>query len=66
MQFKDVLKELRKEKGLSQTMLAREIDYSVSIISKWENGEREPTAPALISLSEYFDVTVDYLLGRDE
>ena len=43
--------------------LAKATGISQSAIAKWELGKTEPTASALIRLSEYFSETVDYLLG---
>lgn len=56
----------RKEKGLTQSELAEEINYSDKVISKWERGESLPNITALEQLSNYFDVTTDELLGKVE
>ena len=64
--FKDRLRELRTEAGISKQELSKAINFGVSIIYYWENGEREPTAKALLALSEYFHVSTDYLLGRED
>ena len=61
--FSERLKELRIEKGLGQTDLAKEINVSKGIISFWENGLREPKLSNLIALAQYFEVTIDYLVG---
>lgn len=61
--FKDRLKELREEKGLSQSQLSKETGLSQAIISMWEDGLRMPNAQAIIVLAKYFEVTTDYLLG---
>jgi transcriptional regulator with XRE-family HTH domain len=66
MNFSTILKELRSEKNLSQDKLAQELGISQSAIAKWELGKTEPTAGALLLLSKYFGVTVDYLLGVEE
>lgn len=63
--FGERLKELRQENGIGQVELARNISVSKGIISLWENGLREPTLSNLIALSDYFCVTLDYLVGRD-
>ncbi|MBQ8229325.1 MAG: helix-turn-helix transcriptional regulator [Clostridia bacterium] len=57
------LKELRKEKILTQQELAKSIDLSQSTISCWENGKRTPTVSALIKLCLLFNVSANYLLG---
>lgn len=59
------LQELRKERGLNQKDFAKAIGYSQSQISQWETGVNEPTASALIKIADFFDVSVDYLLGRE-
>ncbi len=63
--FKDNLKMLRKEKALGQVQLAKAIGVSKGIISLWENGLREPNMSSLIALAEYFNVTIDYLVGLE-
>ncbi len=63
-QFKERLKELRTEKRLLQGELARLLNVSKSAISGWEVGRNQPSYDILISLAEFFDVTVDYLVGR--
>lgn len=59
------LKELRMEKQLSQTQLARVLGVSQSMIARWENDECEPTGTNIVSIANYFGVTTDYLLGCD-
>lgn len=61
--FSERLKELRTEKGLSQAQLAADTGLTISAISKWEQGQRIPSALAVITLAKYFHVTTDYLLG---
>lgn len=60
------LKELRKEKGISQLKLAMELNTNQNTISRYETGEREPGINELISIADYFNVSVDYLLGRTD
>ena len=60
------LKELRKSKNLSQIRLAMELNINQNTISRYENGEREPGIAELISIADYFDVSVDYLIGRTD
>lgn len=64
--FVQRLKELRKDKGLSQSQLAKETGISQAAIAFWEAGERIPGALALIALSKYFKVSSDYLLGLED
>lgn len=64
--FGKKLQELRKESGLNQKEFAKAIGYSQAQISQWETGVNEPTASALVKIADYFNVEVDYLLGRKE
>ena len=59
------LRELRKERKLTQRQVADAISTSTPVYCRYEKGEREPSIDTIIRLSDYFDVTCDYLLGRD-
>lgn len=63
-EFKEVLKQLRKAKNLTQKELADEIGTTRSRISMYELGEREPDFESLEMLADFFNVDTDYLLGR--
>lgn len=63
MEFKDRLKELRIDRGLSQMQLAKELKLSQSAVAKWELGKTEPTASAIIAVAKYFNETTDFILG---
>ncbi len=60
------IKELRDEKKLTQRQLAKEIGVSNVTVMQWENGIITPKLDKLIKLSDYFGVSIDYLVGRDE
>lgn len=60
------LKELRKKKGISQLRLATELNTTQNTISRYETGEREPGIDELIKIADYFNVSVDYLIGRTD
>ncbi len=62
--FANRLLELRKEKGISQANLAKHLEVSYSVVCYWETDRSEPTAPNLVKIANFFDVSVDYLLGR--
>lgn len=62
--LKDVLCELRKEKGFSQTQIAKMLNITRQAYNHYETGTRYPTPEGLTMLAEIFDVSVDYLLGR--
>lgn len=66
MEFGNILKELRKEKKLTQTKLAEFLCTTQDTISLWELGKSYPDIPTLIKLSIFFDVTTDYLLGLEK
>ncbi|WXF96470.1 helix-turn-helix domain-containing protein [Streptococcus agalactiae] len=58
------LKELRKEKKLTQTELASKLNISQKSYSNWESGKAEPTLDNIIKLANILDTTTDELLGR--
>lgn len=60
------LKELRKEKGISQLKLALDLSANQNTISRYETGEREADYEMLIKLADYFNVSIDYLLERTD
>lgn len=59
------LKELRKKRKISQLKLASDLNMNQNTISRYENLEREADYETLIKIADYFNVTLDYLLGRD-
>lgn len=64
--FSKILKYLRQEKNVGQIELAKSVGVSKGIISLWENGLREPNMFSLIKLAQYFDVSIDFLVGLEE
>ncbi|WP_418223529.1 helix-turn-helix domain-containing protein [Clostridium isatidis] len=64
--FAERLKELRKEKQLTIEQLAKDLGSAKSTISRYENNKREPKKDFLEMLSNYFNVSVDYLLGKTD
>ena len=66
MEFKDILKNLRKEKGLTQEQLASSIGVSEITIRSYEAGRREPNSQTMVALEEYFNVSGSYLRGETE
>ena len=58
------MKELRKARKISQLKLAMELNMNQNTVSRYENMEREADYHTLILIADYFDVTLDYLLGR--
>lgn len=60
------LREIRRKKGLSQLKVAMDLSISREALSYYENGKRCPDLQMLVLLSEYFDVSIDYLItGHD-
>lgn len=57
---------MRKERGLSQHALAKQIGVSQKAIDYWERNVNEPKASYIILLADYFEVTADYLLCRTD
>ena len=60
------IRELRKKKGITMKQLGEIVDLAESTISQYETGKREPDNETLLKISEYFGVTVGYLLGAEE
>lgn len=60
------LKELRRQKQISQLKLAMDLGMNQNTVSRYETEEREADYQTLIAFAEYFHVSVDYLLGRTD
>ncbi len=65
MKLSEKLYKLRKEKGLSQEQLAEKLKISRQAISKWESGNAVPEIENLTALSNFFSVSLDYLMKDD-
>ena len=64
--MKNNLKLLRKQKGLTQIGLQMQTGIEQALLSKFENGDRVPPTETLLRLADFYDVSIDYLLGRTE
>src|SRR5690554_6693798 len=64
--FGERLARLRKEKKLSQYELADRLNFSRGQIANYEQGQRQPDYETLQKLADFFDVSLDYLLGRTD
>lgn len=64
MSFGYKLASLRKLKNLTRKELAEILSISYPALSNYENNERFPDQEMLITIADYFDVSIDYLLGR--
>lgn len=60
------IKELREEKHVSQTKLAIDLGLNQNSVSRYENGDRQADYETLIKFADYFNVSLDYLLGRTD
>ena len=66
MKFSERLKEIRAERGVSQRMVAVSVGMAPMAYQKYEYGTREPAFRQLIALADYFEVSIDYLVGRSD
>lgn len=66
MNIGQTIKELRKEKNLSQTQLAQLLFTSQDTISLWERGKSLPDIVSVIRMTQIFGVTSDYILGLEK
>lgn len=62
--FAERLKELRKDKNMTQVQLAEALGVSKGTVAMWEIGKREPNFETLNRLSDIFDKRIDYILGN--
>ncbi len=65
MEFKEILKELRLNLAITQKKLALECNLSAQCINQLEAGTRNPTGSTLVALADFFDCSIDYLMGRE-
>lgn len=61
-----VLKELRKEKGITQKEIADKLNITDRTYGHYETGKREPTIDTLINIADYYNISLDILVGRYE
>lgn len=66
MPLNDALKRCRKEHKVTQRQAAEAAGVSSTMYQFYEYGQNEPTASVLIALADYFDVSLDYLVGRSD
>ena len=59
------IRELRRERGITQEQLAEAMDVSTAAVSKWENGQSVPGIPMLTMLADFFEVSLDALTGYE-
>ena len=66
MTFPERLLELKSTRKLLQKEIAEAIKITVRNYQRYEKGEQQPTLPVLLKLADYFDVSLDYLVGRSD
>lgn len=59
------LRQLRSEKGNTQMELAKAVDVSVKTVKNWESDINDPDLSHAIAIADYYDITIDELVGRD-
>ncbi|OUP68063.1 hypothetical protein B5F10_14740 [Anaerotruncus colihominis] len=64
--MKDIFVEILHKKGLSLYRVAKDTGIPKSIVYEWASGDREPVSEHLLTLANYLDCSVDYLLGRTD
>ena len=60
------IRELREDNDLTQTEIAKYLHCDQSLYSKYERGERELPLALAVKLADYYRITIDYLVGRDD
>ncbi len=66
MEFKERLKEVRKERGMTQKNVYEILKVSPNCYASWEQGRTEPDIKSIIKLCKIFEISSDYLLGLSE
>ena len=64
--FNKRLREVRMQKGLTQQKMADKLDISLNAYQKYEQSERSPSLECLVAIADIFDVSLDYLMCRDD
>lgn len=66
MDFKERLRKLRTDKGLTQEEFGKLFNVIKQTVSSWENGNSRPDIDSAAKIADFFNVSLDYLLGRTE
>jgi transcriptional regulator with XRE-family HTH domain len=66
MDFATRVLELRKQRNIKQVDVANALGISVRSWQRYESNEREPTLSQLVKLADFFNVSLDYLVGRSD
>ena len=65
MEFRERLRELRERRGMTQKELAERLHISTAAMNMFETGKRTPSRETLENIADYFNVDIDYLIGRE-
>lgn len=66
LKFDERMREIRKQKGLTQKEVGINTNLKERTIQNYELGTRRPTYETLIAIADFFDVSIDYLVGRSD
>ncbi len=66
MKFHERMRSLRKEKGMTQKEMAAELGVGYRALQCYEYNERYPDVLGLVAIADYFDISLDYLMGRSD
>ncbi|MFR1554136.1 MAG: helix-turn-helix domain-containing protein [Coriobacteriales bacterium] len=66
MEFREILKSVRKERGMTQKDVYERLNISPNGYASWEQGRTEPDIKSIKKLCKIFDVSADYLLGLED
>lgn len=64
VRFVERFSKLREDKNATYPQISKEVNVSLRALKYYSSGEREPSMSVLIALADYFDVSLDYLVGR--
>lgn len=66
MEFRNRLQQLRERKRISRIVLSELCGLHPDAVRRYERGESEPTMDSLVAIADFFEVSIDYLVGRCE
>ena len=66
MKISERILELRKDRNISQSTLAKAIGVNARAVSYWESGTNEPKASYIYEMAKFFGVSSDYLIGLED
>lgn len=66
MSFTERFQELLAQRNITTYKISKETDIGETLLGYWRRGERVPTLENLIKLADYFDISIDYLVGRSD